>query len=129
MNKRYRKKSKLRWLRKVKSFFLKLVVVQSNTADKLPQKKKRIRKKRRYHSQKSFLEELKQSWFQLFERKKQRRRRSRRKSLSKRIQTSWSRLQQNLVQYVQKLFLAKKRRRRKKKQYAVYVMSNQKKVD
>ena len=127
MNKIHRKKSKLRWFSLAKKLVLKIVLIQSHSSGK-SYRKRRVRKKRRYYEREPWLQRLKQSWFQLWSNKK-RRRRKRRKSLSQRTQIFWQRLTQSIIQDCQQLFLVKKRRRRKGKQYAVYVMSNQKKVD
>ena len=128
MIERRKKKTKFKWLRKLRRLFLPFVF--SRKTELRESNKKRRRKRRKNKRKTPAFAEIKQTFMLWL--KPQKRRRRRKKPLGKRTYHRWQKLRQNVARVMQKLLFPRKKRhsrRRKNKQYAVYVMSNQKRID
>ena len=128
MSKKRLKRKKFSWWRKAKRWMSKLISRQETKIKPIKKRKKRKRRRRQLLSPQ-------QIWHNSFLQFKSKKRKRRSKKLSlfkkfKKIIRSCFNSITSLQQQIKKLLVPKKRRRRRKrKQYAVYVMSNQKKVD
>ena len=128
MIKKRRRKKKFRWLNKTRRWLLTLFFRQPKNQGSSIRKKRR-KKKRKLQSQSVSIKESLESILLLFKSPKPKRRR-RKRSLSKRIHRHWLNFFNQIAQRDFSVSRSKKRRRkRRSKQYAVYVMSNQKKVN
>ena len=124
MVEKQRKHKKLTWLKKVKHWILGLKCLSKNTPAPTQPLRKRRKKQRKHRSDKASILEISKSFILLFKPK----RRRRKKSLVKRIYRRWCNFTKNLAQWNQKLSTQKRRKKRRSKQYAVYEMSNQKRI-